>query len=173
MSLVDIGEAVGIVAAQSIGEPGTQATMRTFHTGGVASADDITQGLPRVQELFEARTPKGEAPISEAAGTLKVDDSEATRRLVITPDNGDEPFEYPVTKRARLLVQDGEHVEVGQQPGRWCRGPEERPAHPRPACHAEAPGRRGSERLPLAGCGDPRQAHRGHRAPDAAPRDCA
>ncbi|WP_062380649.1 DNA-directed RNA polymerase subunit beta' [Demequina pelophila] len=113
--LVDIGEAVGIIAAQSIGEPGTQLTMRTFHTGGVASADDITQGLPRVQELFEARTPKGEAPISEVAGKLKVDDSEATRRLVITPDNGDEVIEYPVTKRARLLVQDGEHVEVGQQ----------------------------------------------------------
>jgi DNA-directed RNA polymerase subunit beta' len=113
--LVDIGEAVGIVAAQSIGEPGTQLTMRTFHTGGVASADDITQGLPRVQELFEARTPKGEAPISEVAGKLKVDDSEATRRLVVTPDNGDEVIEYPVTKRSRLLVQDGEHVEVGQQ----------------------------------------------------------
>ncbi len=113
--LVDIGEAVGIVAAQSIGEPGTQLTMRTFHTGGVASADDITQGLPRVQELFEARTPKGEAPISEVSGKLKVDDSEATRRLVVTPDNGDEVIEYPVTKRARLLVQDGEQVEVGQQ----------------------------------------------------------
>jgi len=113
--LVDIGEAVGIIAAQSIGEPGTQLTMRTFHTGGVASADDITQGLPRVQELFEARTPKGEAPISEVTGVLKVDDSEATRRLVVTPDNGDEPVEYPVTKRARLIVQDGEHVEVGQQ----------------------------------------------------------
>jgi len=113
--LVDIGEAVGIIAAQSIGEPGTQLTMRTFHTGGVASADDITQGLPRVQELFEARTPKGEAPISEVEGTLTVDDSEATRRLVVTPAGGDEPIEYPVTKRARLLVQDGETVAVGQQ----------------------------------------------------------
>jgi len=113
--LVDIGEAVGIIAAQSIGEPGTQLTMRTFHTGGVASAEDITQGLPRIQELFEARTPKGEAPISEVTGVLKVDDSEATRRLVVTPDNGDDVIEYPVTKRARLIVQDGEHVEVGQQ----------------------------------------------------------
>ena len=113
--LVDIGEAVGIIAAQSIGEPGTQLTMRTFHTGGVASADDITQGLPRVQELFEARTPKGEAPIAEVAGRMTVDDSEATRRLVVTPDNGDEPISYPVTKRSRLVVQDGEHVEVGQQ----------------------------------------------------------
>jgi DNA-directed RNA polymerase subunit beta' len=113
--LVDIGEAVGIIAAQSIGEPGTQLTMRTFHTGGVASAEDITQGLPRIQELFEARTPKGEAPIAEVAGRLKVDDSEAMRRLVITPDNGDEEIAYPVTKRSRLLVQDGDHVEVGQQ----------------------------------------------------------
>ncbi len=113
--LVDIGEAVGIIAAQSIGEPGTQLTMRTFHTGGAASAEDITQGLPRVQELFEARTPKGEAPISEVAGTMKIDDSEATRRLVVTPDNGDDVIEYPVTKRARVLIQDGGHVEVGQQ----------------------------------------------------------
>jgi DNA-directed RNA polymerase subunit beta' len=113
--LVDIGEAVGIIAAQSIGEPGTQLTMRTFHTGGVASADDITQGLPRIQELFEARTPKGEAPIAEVDGRLAVDDSEATRRLVVTPHNGDEPIEYPVTKRSRLLVQDGEEVTVGQQ----------------------------------------------------------
>jgi len=113
--LVDIGEAVGIIAAQSIGEPGTQLTMRTFHTGGVASAEDITQGLPRVQELFEARTPKGEAPIVELPGKLTVDDSEATRRLIVTPADGGEPIEYPVTKRARLLPQDGDEVAVGQQ----------------------------------------------------------
>ncbi|MBX7558526.1 hypothetical protein K1Y78_64290, partial [Streptomyces sp. tea 10] len=75
--LVDIGEAVGIVAAQSIGEPGTQLTMRTFHTGGVASSDgDITQGLPRIQELFEARTPKGVAPISEVAGRIRIEDTD-------------------------------------------------------------------------------------------------
>jgi DNA-directed RNA polymerase subunit beta' len=73
---VDIGEAVGIIAAQSIGEPGTQLTMRTFHTGGVASAGDITQGLPRIQELFEARTPKGVAPISEVAGRITIEDGE-------------------------------------------------------------------------------------------------
>ncbi len=74
--LVDIGEAVGIIAAQSIGEPGTQLTMRTFHTGGVASADDITQGLPRVPELFEARTPKGARPIAEAAGRITIEDTD-------------------------------------------------------------------------------------------------
>ena len=81
--LVDIGEAVGIIAAQSIGEPGTQLTMRTFHTGGVASADDITEGLPRVTELFEARTPKGRAPITEAAGRVRVEDTDKTRKLVV------------------------------------------------------------------------------------------
>ncbi|WP_313405623.1 DNA-directed RNA polymerase subunit beta' [Aeromicrobium sp.] len=112
--LVDIGEAVGTIAAQSIGEPGTQLTMRTFHTGGVAG-DDITHGLPRVVELFEARQPKGKAPITEAAGRMTIDDSDKGRKLVVTPDDGAEPMEYPVTKRARLLVKDGDHVEVGDQ----------------------------------------------------------
>ena len=78
--LVDIGEAVGIIAAQSIGEPGTQLTMRTFHTGGLASADDITQGLPRVQELFEARTPKGCAPIAEADGRITIEETDQAPR---------------------------------------------------------------------------------------------
>jgi DNA-directed RNA polymerase subunit beta' len=113
--LVDIGEAVGIIAAQSIGEPGTQLTMRTFHTGGVASADDITQGLPRVTELFEARTPKGASPIAEAAGKITIEDTDRSRKLILTPDSGDEPVAYPVLKRATLLVEDGEHVELGQQ----------------------------------------------------------
>jgi DNA-directed RNA polymerase subunit beta' len=112
--LVDIGEAVGIIAAQSIGEPGTQLTMRTFHTGGSASADDITQGLPRVQELFEARTPKGASPIAEAAGRVTIDETEKAKKVIITPDSGDEPVVYPVLKRATLLVEDGQHVEVGQ-----------------------------------------------------------
>ncbi|MBX9243235.1 DNA-directed RNA polymerase subunit beta' [Actinotalea ferrariae] len=113
--LVDIGEAVGIIAAQSIGEPGTQLTMRTFHTGGVASAEDITQGLPRVQELFEARTPKGEAQIAEFSGRVAIDESDRVRRIVLTPDDGSEEIAYPITKRSRLLVQDGDHVEVGTQ----------------------------------------------------------
>ncbi|GAA4739014.1 DNA-directed RNA polymerase subunit beta' [Nocardioides endophyticus] len=112
--LVDIGEAVGIIAAQSIGEPGTQLTMRTFHTGGVASADDITQGLPRVVELFEARSPKGRSPIAEAAGRVEIDETDKTRKILITPDDGSEVQEYPVSKRSRLLVADGEHIEVGQ-----------------------------------------------------------
>ena len=113
--LVDIGEAVGIIAAQSIGEPGTQLTMRTFHTGGSASADDITQGLPRVQELFEARTPKGASPIAETAGRITIEDTDKSRKIILTPDNGDEAVVYPVLKRSTLLVSDGDHVELGQQ----------------------------------------------------------
>ncbi len=113
--LVDIGEAVGIIAAQSIGEPGTQLTMRTFHTGGVASADDITQGLPRVVELFEARQPKGLSPISEVSGRIEIEETDKARKVLITPDDGSEVQEYPVSKRSRLLVADGDRVEVGQQ----------------------------------------------------------
>jgi DNA-directed RNA polymerase subunit beta' len=113
--LVDIGEAVGIIAAQSIGEPGTQLTMRTFHQGGTAGADDITQGLPRVTELFEARTPKGASPIAEAAGRIEIKDTDKRREIILTPDNGEEPQIYPVLKRATLLVEDGQHVELGQQ----------------------------------------------------------
>jgi DNA-directed RNA polymerase subunit beta' len=111
--LVDIGEAVGIIAAQSIGEPGTQLTMRTFHTGGVASADDITQGLPRVVELFEARSPKGRTPISEAAGRVEIEETDKSRKVLVTPDDGSEVQEYPVSKRSRLNVADGDHIEVG------------------------------------------------------------
>ena len=113
--LVDIGEAVGIIAAQSIGEPGTQLTMRTFHTGGVASAEDITQGLPRVTELFEARTPKGEAPIAEFTGRITIEDAERSRQLILTPDDGSEEIRYQVSKRSRLLIEDGQHVQVGTQ----------------------------------------------------------
>ncbi|MFP1700158.1 DNA-directed RNA polymerase subunit beta' [Gardnerella piotii] len=114
--LVDVGEAVGIVAAQSIGEPGTQLTLRSFHSGGVASASDITQGLPRVTELFEARTPKGEAPIAEFPGVVKVEDTDHGRQVTLTPDDTTvEPIVYPVTRRAPMLVKDGDHVEVGTQ----------------------------------------------------------
>jgi len=111
---VDVGEAVGIIAAQSIGEPGTQLTMRTFHTGGVAGLD-ITHGLPRIQELFEARIPKGMAPISEVEGTVRIEEPEKARRIVITPDDGSDEVAYQVSVRSRLLVSDGDHVTVGQQ----------------------------------------------------------
>jgi len=112
---VDLGEAVGIIAAQSIGEPGTQLTMRTFHTGGSASAADITQGLPRVTELFEARTPKGSSPICEANGRISVEETDTQYKVILTPDNGDEPVGHTVSKRMTLLVTDGQSVELGQQ----------------------------------------------------------
>ena len=111
---VDIGEAVGIIAAQSIGEPGTQLTMRTFHTGGVAG-DDITHGLPRVQELFEARTPKGVAPIAETAGVVSFREDAKGKKIVVTPDDGGEEVAYPITRRQKLLVEEGTRVEVGQK----------------------------------------------------------
>ncbi len=111
---VDVGEAVGIVAAQSIGEPGTQLTMRTFHTGGVAGLD-ITHGLPRIQELFEARIPKGMAPISEVDGRVKVEETEKTRKIIVIPDDGSEEIAYQVPMRSRLIVADGDHIRVGQQ----------------------------------------------------------
>jgi len=112
--LVDVGEAIGIVAAQSIGEPGTQLTMRTFHTGGVAG-EDITSGLPRVVELFEARTPKGVAPIVESAGKVRIDDTDKARKITVVPDDGSEEISYPVSRRSRLLVEDGGRVAVGDQ----------------------------------------------------------
>ncbi|PYE20281.1 DNA-directed RNA polymerase subunit beta' [Williamsia limnetica] len=123
--LVDIGEAVGIVAAQSIGEPGTQLTMRTFHQGGVG--DDITGGLPRVQELFEARVPKGKAPIAEVSGRIRLEDDDRFYKMTIIPDDGSEEVVYDkISKRQRLrvfkhddgserLLADGDHIEVGQQ----------------------------------------------------------
>jgi len=111
---VDIGEAVGIIAAQSIGEPGTQLTMRTFHTGGAASAADITQGLPRVQELFEARSPKVEAKMNEAAGRVHIDDEDpSARKVVITRDDGKEDLVIEVSRRQKLLVSEGQHIEAG------------------------------------------------------------
>ena len=108
-----IGDAVGIIAAQSIGEPGTQLTMRTFHTGGVAGAD-ITHGLPRIVELFEARKPKGLAKIAEVAGTITIEDTDRARTVVITDEGGEEHREtFP--RRTRILVEPGNKVEVGEQ----------------------------------------------------------
>jgi DNA-directed RNA polymerase subunit beta' len=111
---VDVGEAVGIIAAQSIGEPGTQLTMRTFHTGGVAG-EDITHGLPRVVELFEARSPKGVAQISEVDGRISLEDTAKGRQVTITPDDGSEEVSYLVSKRARLLFEEGDHITVGEK----------------------------------------------------------
>jgi DNA-directed RNA polymerase subunit beta' len=110
---VDIGEAVGIIAAQSIGEPGTQLTMRTFHTGGVAG-DDITQGLPRVEELFEARRPKGQAIVAEADGSVEVREIKGRREIEATTDNGEKTI-YQVPYGARLKVRDGDRIYAGDE----------------------------------------------------------
>jgi len=110
--VVELGEAVGIMAAQSIGEPGTQLTMRTFHTGGVAG-EDITHGLPRVVELFEARTPKGKAVLSEVGGPVRLVEDEEGRRIVVEAEEG--PVEYPVSRRARVRVESGDVIEPGAQ----------------------------------------------------------
>ena len=126
------GEAVGIMAAQSIGEPGTQLTMRTFHTGGIASGDDITQGLPRVEELFEARKPKGQATISEIDGIVKItEDAKHKKVIVVTPANPEgeavtanpnpdseieiEEKHYPISYSSTVKVKDGQFVEAGDQ----------------------------------------------------------
>jgi DNA-directed RNA polymerase subunit beta' len=108
---VQIGEAVGIIAAQSIGEPGTQLTMRTFHTGGVAG-EDITHGLPRVVELFEARSPKGKAEIATLSGAVSVEETD--KGIRITVDDGDDQVAVTVSRRARLRVQDGDQVAAGE-----------------------------------------------------------
>jgi DNA-directed RNA polymerase subunit beta' len=112
---VDVGEAVGIIAAQSIGEPGTQLTMRTFHTGGVATGDDITQGLPRVEELFEARKPKREATLAEISGVTSIaTDNKKRRELVVTSDDH-EVKRYPLNYGSKLKVQEGDRVSAGEE----------------------------------------------------------
>ncbi len=112
--LSEIGDAVGIIAAQSIGEPGTQLTMRTFHTGGIAGAD-ITHGLPRVVEIFEARNPKGAAELAEIGGTVAIEETERQLKITIVPDSGNEEDEVSITvpRRTRLLVVHGQKVEPG------------------------------------------------------------
>ena len=111
---VQVGEAVGIIAAQSIGEPGTQLTMRTFHTGGVAG-DDITQGLPRVEELFEARKPKGLAIITEFAGTAMLSDTKKKREVIVSNSQTGESKAYLIPYGSRIKVQDGQVLEAGDE----------------------------------------------------------
>ncbi|WP_033127133.1 DNA-directed RNA polymerase subunit beta' [Eubacterium sp. ER2] len=111
---VQVGEAVGIIAAQSIGEPGTQLTMRTFHTGGVAG-DDITQGLPRVEELFEARKPKGLAIITEFAGKATINDTKKKREVIVTNDETGESKAYLIPYGSRIKIQDGQVLEAGDE----------------------------------------------------------
>jgi len=113
--MVRIGETVGIIAAQSIGEPGTQLTMRTFHTGGIASKEDITQGLPRIEELFEARKPKGLAIISELDGKVTVSDTRKKREVIITNESTGEVKEYLIPYGSRIKVYHGDVVEAGDE----------------------------------------------------------
>ena len=110
--LVSIGEAIGIIAAQSIGEPGTQLTMRTIHSGGVAGVADITQGLPRVEELFEARKPKGLAIISEIAGKVKIKETKKKKEVVVTSSDNSKTYTIPFG--SKMKVRDGDTVEVGE-----------------------------------------------------------
>ena len=111
---VQVGEAVGIIAAQSIGEPGTQLTMRTFHNGGVAGGD-ITQGLPRVEELFEARKPKGLAIITEIAGTANLNDTKKKREIIVTNRETGESKAYLIPYGSRIKVADGAELEAGDE----------------------------------------------------------
>ena len=111
---VDVGEAVGTISAQSIGEPGTQLTMRTFHTGGVAGADDITQGLPRVEELFEARKPKHPGLLTENAGTVHIIEENGSRKVVVTGEDG-LGQEYAIPYGAKLAVTEGEEIAKGDR----------------------------------------------------------
>ena len=112
---VQVGEAVGIVAAQSIGEPGTQLTMRNFHTGGVATNQDITQGLPRVEELFEARKPKGLAIISEIPGTVVYKDTKKKREITVNDDKTGNSKTYLIPYGSRIKVHDGDVIEAGDE----------------------------------------------------------
>ena len=117
MRKVGLGEAVGVIAAESIGEPGTQLTMRTFHTGGIATGGDITQGLPRVIELVEARKPKVKAVISELDGIVSIEDNESEERikLTVTSEDGEFSKTHRLDRNVRVLVREGDAVEAGQQ----------------------------------------------------------
>ena len=163
--IIELGEAVGVIAAQSIGEPGTQLTMRTFHTGGVVG-EDITHGLPRVVELFEARTPKGAAVLAHHSGVVRIEDEEGGRRITVVADDGTEESvlgQPGPTSRCRRPGRRG-----GRRPRRGAQGPQgaaRGQGHPRDPA---VPGGRGPEGLPGPGCVHPRQAHRADRASDAA-----
>ena len=170
--MTEIGDAVGIIAAQSIGEPGTQLTMRTFHTGGVAG-DDITHGLPRVVEIFEARNPKGAATLVEVAGKVDIEDAERTIKVTVTPTALDasgelpDPQEYSFPRRTRLRVAEGADGRAGRRTQRGIAQPGRAAAAQGRDRDRAVPRRRGAEGLQVAGRRDPRQAHRAHRPADA------
>ena len=112
-NLVCVGESVGVIAAQSIGEPGTQLTMRTFHTGGIASAEDITQGLPRVEELFESRHPKNAAILARLSGKVHIEEIKTARTIFVTNQTTGESESYPIHYNLKIRVKEGEEIEKG------------------------------------------------------------
>ena len=148
---VQVGEAVGIIAAQSIGEPGTQLTMRTFHAGGVAG-DDITQGLPRVEELFEARKPKGLAIIAEFGGTVSVRDTKKKREVVVTNKETGDSKAYLIPYGSRIKVLEGQELEAGDELTEGSVNPHDILDDQGCACRAGLHDPRGTEGLPSAGC---------------------
>jgi len=160
-----IGDAVGIIAAQSIGEPGTQLTMRTFHTGGVAGAD-ITHGLPRVVELFEARKPKGLAQIAEVDGKATIEETDKALTIVVTDAAGEE-HRYSFPRRTRLHVTDGEKITAGTQLNEGSLYPARPAGDPGPDRDRGLPRQGGPGGLQVPGRRHQRQAHRADRAPDA------
>ena len=162
--LAEIGDAVGIIAAQSIGEPGTQLTMRTFHTGGVAGAD-ITHGLPRVVELFEARKPKGLAKIAEVGRQISIEKTDKALTVVITDDGG-EQHRHTFPRRTRPFVTDGQKIEPGHAAQRGVAVPARAARHPRTDGDRALPRAGGSGGLQVPGRRHQRQAHRADRAPD-------
>ena len=162
---IELGEAVGVIAAQSIGEPGTQLTMRTFHTGGVAGKD-IAGGLPRVVELFEARTPRGAARLAKAAGAVRIGEDEGKGIPVsVVDDDGDE-HEVVLPLGARPIVRDGDEVKAGDPDHRRAVRPQGADGDQGPPRDPAVPRRRGPAGVPRPGRVDPRQAHRADRAPD-------
>jgi len=177
---VNAGEAVGVIAAQSIGEPGTQLTMRTFHTGGVAG-DDITQGLPRVEELFEARRPKKMATLSDTSGTVTVEEAKkgAMHTITVTNEKDGETFVYAVPHGAGILMHTGDHVDKGQELTAGALNPHDvlrirginDDEFGRPGVRTYIT-QGGSEGLPPAGRRSERQAYRSHRPPDDAQGPC-
>jgi len=165
--IIELGEAVGVIAAQSIGEPGTQLTMRTFHTGGIVG-EDITHGLPRVVELFEARTPKGAAVLARDSGVVRIEEEEGGRRLTVVADDGSEESVLVASRAHRGHRRPGGRGR--RRPGRGTEGPEGAARGEGHTRHPAVPRRGGSKGLPGPGCVHPRQAHRAHRASDASPR---